>query len=74
MPVKPTIPRAKQSGKGHRKAADSVKAKAAAKPAYLEARLAGEYLKYFTAPQATPGGFYVYDLTDGGSVTTSSHT
>lgn len=33
-----------------------------------------EYEKYFTAPQMTPPGFHILDLTDGGSVNTTSHT
>jgi hypothetical protein len=33
-----------------------------------------EYAKYFTAPQVTPQGFQILDLTDGGSVSMSSHT
>lgn len=33
-----------------------------------------EYSKYFVAPQATPEMFRVFDLTDGGSISFSSHT
>jgi hypothetical protein len=33
-----------------------------------------EYKKYFAAPTTTPQGFHILDLSDGGSITTSSHT
>jgi len=39
-----------------------------------ELSFVGEYAKYFTAPPVTPSGFHILDLTDGASVSTSSHT
>ena len=50
------------------------KARGPAATRLTDARWSLEYLKYFTAPAATPQAFHVFDLTDGASVTTSSHT
>ncbi len=33
-----------------------------------------EYAKYFKPPTATPGSFVIFDITDGGSISTTSHT
>lgn len=41
---------------------------------YRESAIPDEYMKYFTAPEVNPHGFQILDLTDGGSVNTSSHT
>jgi hypothetical protein len=73
MPAKSTTRGSKQRSR-QKKLTVEPRTKARAPSGTLGAKFADEYLKYFTAPPATPQGFQVLDLSDGSSITTSSHT
>lgn len=52
--------------------ANETKSKARKKSA--DSRILEQYNKYFIAPQTTPDSFRIFDITDGSSVSYSSHT
>ena len=63
-----------QPSKPPRRLASHGKKQGAAAKQVTPQHFVSEYAKYFRAPATTPQGFQIYDLTDGASVSTTSHT